>query len=195
MPASQRDRNAFQELDHFALFAGVSKWTRRLDDADRAADYVDLAITAANSGRPGPVVLLLAKDMLLQPCASRTRARSQDLGVFPLDRPRPEGAAIEAAATLLANAASPVVIAGGGVHGAQATDALAALIDLAGLPVATTNMGKGAVDETGPLSLGVAANLTGENGPAAAHRRLMAEADVVLLTGTRTTRTERRPGR
>ncbi|MDP3747394.1 MAG: acetolactate synthase catalytic subunit [Phenylobacterium sp.] len=186
VPASQRDRNAFQELDHFALFAGVSKWTRRLDDPDRAAEYIDHAMVAANSGRPGPVVLLLAKDMLLQSSNPHGLERKQDLGGFPLDRPRPDADAVAAAARLLANAASPVVIVGGGVHAAQAVEELGELIDLGKLPVATTNMGKGAVDEAGPLALGVAANITGQNGPAAAHRELIAGADVVLLIGTRT---------
>lgn len=186
VPASQRDRNAFQELDHFALFAGVAKWVRRLDDPDRAAEYIDLAMIAANSGRPGPVVLLLAKDMLLLPSRGPDVARRQDLGTFPLDRPRPDGHSVERAAELLANATSPLVIVGGGVHTAQAVEALDRLITIACLPVATTNMGKGVVDETGPLSLGVAANLLGRNGPATAHRDLIAKADVVLLIGTRT---------
>ncbi|MBP7336698.1 acetolactate synthase catalytic subunit [Niveispirillum sp.] len=186
VPASQRDRNAFQELDHFALFAGVAKWVRRLDDPDRAAEYIDLAMIAANSGRPGPVVLLLAKDMLLLPSRGPDVARRQDLGTFPLDRPRPDGHSVERAAELLANATSPLVIAGGGVHTAQAVEALDRLITIGCLPVATTNMGKGVVDETGPLSLGVAANLLGRNGPATAHRDLIAKADVVLLVGTRT---------
>lgn len=186
VPASQRDRNAFQELDHFALFAGVAKWVRRLDDPNRAAEYIDLAMIAANSGRPGPVVLMLAKDMLQQPTRAPDIARKQDLGIFPLDRPRPDMESIELAAELLANATSPLVIAGGGVHTAQAVDALDRLISIGCLPVATTNMGKGVVDETGPLSLGVAANLLGRNGPASAHRDLIAKADVVLLIGTRT---------
>lgn len=186
VPAGQRDRNAFQEFDHFALFSGVSKWTRRLDDPDRAADYVDLAMVAANSGKPGPAVLLLAKDVLLQPSKPPSHPREQALGIFPLDRPRPAADAVEAAATLLANAVSPIAIVGGGIHASQAVEELARLIEIGRFPVATTNMGKGAVDETGPYSLGVAANLTGQNGPAGAHRELIANADVVLFIGTRT---------
>nr|WP_269473271.1 acetolactate synthase catalytic subunit [Kineobactrum salinum] len=186
VPASQRDRNAFQEFDHFALFAGVSKWTRRLDDPDRAAEYVDHALMAANSGRPGPVVLLLAKDMLLQPSSPLGAERRQALGGFPLDRSRPQSESVEEAASLIAGAESPVVIAGGGVHVSRAVGELARLMEVGQLPMATTNMGKGAVDETGPLSLGVAANLTGENGPAGPYRDLIAKADVVLFIGTRT---------
>ncbi|BCW35855.1 acetolactate synthase large subunit [Arthrobacter sp. StoSoilA2] len=186
VPASNRDRNAFQELDHFALFAGVSKWTRRIDDPARAEDNVDLAITVANSGRPGPVVLLLPKDVLDLDAQPSRFHRSRNLGGFPLDRPRPEASAVAHAAELLANARSPLVIAGGGVHISQAINELTALQTRAHLPVATTNMGKGAVDETAPLSLGVAANVTGEHGPAYFHLPLISQADVVLLVGTRT---------
>nr|WP_051790885.1 acetolactate synthase catalytic subunit [Amycolatopsis jejuensis] len=186
VPAAHRDRNAFQEMDHVALFSAVSKWTRRIDAPSRAADAVDLAVTAANSGRPGPVVLLLPKDVLHLPAEQNAFPRTADLGTFPLDRPRPARAAVTRAADLLAAARAPVVIAGGGIHASGAATALARLQHVARLPVATTSMGKGAVDETGPLSLGVVANLTGERGRAHHYRRLLAEADVVLLAGTRT---------
>lgn len=186
VPASQRDRNAFQELDHFALFEGVSKWTRRIDDPERAEDYVDMAITIANSGRPGPVVLLLPKDILNLPAKPSRFARTANAGLFPLDRPRPARDAVANAATLLANAEAPVVIAGGGVHVSGATKALVRLQTVGHLPVATTNMGKGAIDEDAPLSIGVAANVTGKRGPAFFNRDLVAKADVVLLVGSRT---------
>ncbi|MEU0481880.1 acetolactate synthase catalytic subunit [Streptosporangium sp. NPDC006013] len=184
--SGNRDRNAFQELDHFALFASVSKWTRRIDDPARVEDTIDQAFTMANSGRPGPVVLLVPRDVLGKPAVPGRFARTADLGAFPLDRPRPDAAAVSRAARLIATARSPLVVAGGGVHGSGAVAELAVLQEIAHLPVVTTNMGKGAVDESGPLSLGVAANVTGERGPAHFHLPLIAGADVVLLVGTRT---------
>ncbi|MER5624767.1 acetolactate synthase catalytic subunit [Streptosporangium sp. NPDC002544] len=186
VPSDRRDRNAFQELDHFALFASVSKWTRRIDDPTRVEDAIDQAFTMANSGRPGPVVLLVPRDVLGKPAVPGRFARTADLGAFPLDRPRPDAAAVSRAAQLIATARSPLVVAGGGVHGSGAVAELAALQEIAHLPVVTTNMGKGAVDESGPLSLGVAANVTGERGPAHFHLSLIGGADVVLLVGTRT---------
>lgn len=186
VPTSARDRNAFQELDHFALFAGVSKWTRRVDDPSRVEDNVDLAMTVANSGRPGPVVLLLPRDVLQQPAVAAPFHRRRDLSAFPLDRPRPAAAQVQQAARLLAEARSPLVVAGGGVHLSGAVPELVALQQLAQLPVVTTNMGKGTVSELDPLSLGVAANVTGQRGPAHHHRSLIRAADVVLLVGTRT---------
>src|SRR5690606_32226759 len=53
------DRNAFQELDHLDLFRGVAKWVRRVAQADRIDDYVDMAFAAAAGGRPGPAVLIV----------------------------------------------------------------------------------------------------------------------------------------
>jgi acetolactate synthase-1/2/3 large subunit len=186
VPTGHRDRNAFQELDHFALFAGCAKWVRRLDDPARAADYVDLAFTAAASGRPGPAVLLVPKDVLTRSADNDWPARTAHLGRVPLDRPRPETDGVRQAAELLADADRPVIIAGGGVHGSGATAELAALRDAAALPVLTTPMGKGAVDEEHPLSGGVIGHFMGPRGRAHGLLPWLAEADVVLLVGTRT---------
>ena len=79
-------------------------------------------------------------------------ARTTNLGHFPLDRPVAAPDAIAAAADALLAAKRPLVIAGGGVHVSGAAEALAALQELAHLPVATTVMGKGAVAETMPAS-------------------------------------------
>jgi acetolactate synthase I/II/III large subunit len=51
VPTATRDRNAFQELDHFELFRGCTKWVRQIADPGRVDDYVDMAFTAAASGR------------------------------------------------------------------------------------------------------------------------------------------------
>ena len=51
---AQTDRNAFQDLDHTDLFRACSKWVRRVSEVTRIEDYVDMAFTAAASGRPGP---------------------------------------------------------------------------------------------------------------------------------------------
>ena len=179
------DKNAFQELDHAALFAGCAKWVRRMDHHSRAEDYVDMAFAAAATGRPGPAVLLLPSDLLAE-TTKIAHARSASLGTFPLDRVAPDPAAIEHAADLLAQARAPIVFAGGGVHLSGAAGALAALQEMASLPVATTNMGKGAVDERHPLSLGVAANAMGRHGSTRHLRPMIERADVVLLVGTRT---------
>ncbi len=186
VPAGNRDRNAFQELDHLALFASCAKWVRRLEDPARAADYADMAFTAAASGRPGPAVLLVPKDVLDQEVPPEVPPRTACLGRVPLDRPRPAAEQVRRAAELLAGAARPVIIAGGGVHGSDAAAELAALQEHAALPVLTTPMGKGAVDERHPLSGGVIGHFMGHRGMAHGLLPWLAKADAVLLVGTRT---------
>jgi acetolactate synthase I/II/III large subunit len=181
----QADRNAFQELDHFALFSGVAKWIRKLVEPSRATDYVDLAFATATSGRPGPVVLLLPADLLLEEVPAQS-LRGANLGAFPLDRFLPGTEVLDEAAALLAKARNPLIIAGGGVHISGASRSLADLQEKACLPVLTTVMGKGAVDENHPLSLGVAGYALGRLSPARHMRSLIKDADVILLVGTRT---------
>lgn len=182
----QTDRNAFQDYDQVALFQSCTKWVRRVQVEARIDDYVDAAFTAATSGRPGPVALLLPADLLRAPAGAVAGARRANLGRYPLDRCRPAGDLIEAAADWIANAEMPVVLAGGGVHGANASQELALIQELASLPLFTTNMGKGAVDEHHSLSLGVLGSLTGPRSLGAHTRDFLDEADLVILVGTRT---------
>jgi acetolactate synthase-1/2/3 large subunit len=182
----QMDRNAFQEIDHIALFQACAKWVRRMITADRVDDYVDAAFNAAASGRPGPAVLLLPADLLREAAVPPRLERHHSLGFWPLDRTRPGAEAIAAAADRIARAERPVVYAGGGVLSSGAAPALARLQDEAHLPVFTTNMGKGAVDERHPLSCGVLASLTGPRSLGRHMRTILDEADLVLLVGTRT---------
>lgn len=186
VPTPTRDRNAFQELDHHTLYAGCSKWTRHINDLARIDDYLDMAIVQATTGRPGPVVLLLPKDVMISDALPAPFVREASYGYFPLDRPRPDQSAIAEAARLIAEAEHPVVIAGGGVQRSVAANELARLQDRASLPVATSNMGKGSVSELHPLSIGVVGNVMGRRSSTAFHRPLLQQADVVLLVGNRT---------
>ncbi|GGG27249.1 acetolactate synthase large subunit [Rhodococcoides trifolii] len=185
VPRSNRDRNAFQEFDHGDLFRSCSKWLRTLDDPARVDDYLDMAITAATSGRPGPAVLMLPRDVLIEPVTG-PRRRSAVLGHFPLDPVRPAAERITEAAAVIASAERPLVIAGGGVHLAGAAHVLADLQERVGLPVATTNMGKGSVDERNPLSVGVIGNYMGPTSATHGLRSMVTDADVIVLIGTRT---------
>jgi acetolactate synthase-1/2/3 large subunit len=179
------DRNAFQELDHLNMFAPVAKWVRRIDRADRLEDYVDMAFVAAASGRPGPVVILVPADLLVENAAAPA-PRQARLGIYPLDRVLADPAAIEQAADLLAAARHPVVVAGGGVHLSGAHLELAALQEAAHLPVATTTMGKGVADETHPLTMGVVGYVMGRGARTSGMRAILDRADLVLLIGNRT---------
>jgi acetolactate synthase-1/2/3 large subunit len=179
------DKNAFQELDHLNMFAPVAKWVRRIDRADRLEDYVDMAFTAAASGRPGPVVILVPADLLVEN-APPPSPRRASLGIYPLDRTVADPAAVAHAADLLAVARHPVIVAGGGVHLSGAHAELAALQDAAHLPVATTTMGKGVADETHPLTMGVVGYVMGRGARTLGMRPILERADLILLVGNRT---------
>jgi acetolactate synthase-1/2/3 large subunit len=183
--ADSADRNAFQELDHIALFSSVTKWVRRVDDVERIDDYVDMAVTMATTGRPGPVALLVPANVL-SAMSTAQPVRREQLGTFPLDRVVPDAAAVAEAARLLAGAKRPLIIAGGGVLLSQAHDALAELQERFHLPVSTTLMGKGGVSENHPLSLGVVGYFMGTGSRTEALTDFVRAADVVLLVGNRT---------
>src|SRR5215472_7464139 len=183
---NQFDRNAFQELDHLALFSSCAKWVRRTMTSDRIDDYVDAAFVAAGSGRPGPAVLLLPADLLRETAIAPIRERRTRLSEWPIDRTRPAEMEIRAAAETIAAAKIPVVIAGGGAASRAAAAALARFQEAAHLPVFTTNMGKGAVDETHPLSAGVLGALVGPRSLGRLTKPIVDEADLVVLVATRT---------
>ncbi len=186
VPSNQTDKNAFQEFDHHALFSACTKWARTVRRADRIDDYLRQAFIAATTGRPGPVALMLPADLLLEEIAVSPIAVEGASGAYPLDRPCADLAKIEAAAKLLAEADAPLVVAGGGVHGSRACNELATLQELAQLPVATTMMGKGAIDETHPLSIGLIGNAMGRGSSGEHARELIDKADVIFLIGNRT---------
>lgn len=185
VPASDVERNAFQEFDHVTLFRPVAKWIGKIDHPERLDDMLDLAVVTATSGRPGPVVLLLPRDMLVQQTAV-SQHRQAALGQFPLDRQVPAPEVVSEAARLILEAKRPLVIAGGGVHLSGGAEALERLCQNWALPVATTNMGKGAIAETHPLSVGLFGNCMGKGTVAAELRHFVDDADLLLLIGTRT---------
>jgi acetolactate synthase I/II/III large subunit len=180
--AAHRYRSAAsQALDQAALLAPVTKWLASVPDAAAMPGLVRQAFREATSGRPGPVALLLPQDMLDAPAEPVTpRAASARFGAFPAFRPDPEPADVAAVAQVLRQAARPFLLAGGGVMHSGAGPAVTALATRLSAAVGTTLTGKGAIAEDHPLSVGV----TGTMGTSAAAAAL-AEADVVLLAGTK----------
>jgi acetolactate synthase-1/2/3 large subunit len=180
--AAHRYRSAAsQALDQAALLAPVTKWLTNVPDAASMPGLVRQAFREATSGRPGPVALLLPQDVLDGPAEPVTPwTASARFGAFPAFRPAPEPADVAAVAQVLRRAARPFLLAGGGVMHSGAGPAVAALATRLSAAVGTTLTGKGAIAEDHPLSVGV----TGTMGTSAAAAAL-AEADVVLLAGTK----------
>ena len=189
VPRTTADKNAFQELDHEKLFSACAKWIRRIDLADRAGEFTARAVQIATSGRPGPVVLLVSPDVLTQPAKKFdffNHGAENIFGQFPADRFVPAPQSIQAAADLIFKAKQPLLVVGGGVHHSAAYKQVETLQRIAGIPVATTNMGKGVIDESNPLSIGVIGNTMGTRAPAKFFRQYIQQADLVMFIGTRT---------
>jgi acetolactate synthase I/II/III large subunit len=181
------EKNAFQEFDHLELFKGVSKWVKRIPIHEKIEDFVDRAFTIAGSGRPGPVVLLCPKDIINDQTEYPVNAqRNASLGTFPLDRTVADPSKVEEAAIMLATAENPIIYAGGGVVSSGALNEIRELQEECAIPVATTTMGKGSVDEEHPLSMGPIGYYMGKRGVSTQLKSMVQRADVIVLVGNRT---------
>ncbi|MGM0901715.1 MAG: acetolactate synthase catalytic subunit [Bacillota bacterium] len=181
------EKNAFQEFDHLELFKGVSKWVKRIPIHEKIEDFVDRAFTIAGSGRPGPVVLLCPKDIINDQTEYPVNAqRNASLGTFPLDRTVADPSKVEEAAIMLAAAENPIIYAGGGVVSSGALNEIRELQEECAMPVATTTMGKGSVDEEHPLSIGPIGYYMGKRGVSTQLKSMVQRADVIVLVGNRT---------
>lgn len=179
-------RNPIQEVDHLALFRPITKWAVRLDRPERVSELTARAFVLATSGRPGPTLVSCPDDVLAAggatPADLRPGARQ-----YPHLRTAPDPAAVREAVLVLAEAVRPAIIAGGGVLSSGAWDELREVAERLDAPVATTPLGKGAIDEAHPLAAGVMSAYTGgEMGRGRIANDVIRDADVVLLVGTKT---------
>lgn len=78
-----RGREAFQEIDYVGMFGGSAKWVAEIDSANRVTEMVSRAFHTATSGRPGPVVLVLPEDMLVETAPDRAAAAWQQVETHP----------------------------------------------------------------------------------------------------------------
>jgi acetolactate synthase-1/2/3 large subunit len=158
------------------IYRPICKRVWRVDDPKLLPDVIPRALNVAQTGRPGAVLVDVPMDIFSRQIEGSTRVQVRRPG-YGRVHGDPQG--IEAAAQLFINAERPVIFAGNGVLLSEACDELRELAELAGSPVATTLMGKGAFPETHALALGT----TGIWGTRAANLTTR-EADVILAIGT-----------
>jgi acetolactate synthase-1/2/3 large subunit len=171
-------RDAFQEADIIGITTPITKYNFQPRSVAEIPKMVSTAFYIATTGRPGPVLIDLPKN--IQSGTAEVEFSNQiDARGYNLVT-QPDLGQIGAAVDLIAIAEKPIILAGGGVIIANASDELVKLSDLLMAPVATTFMGKGGFPEVHPLSVGS----IGMHGNPAANR-LMSEADVLLAVGTR----------
>ncbi len=178
VPTSLLGNDAFQETDVTGVTQAVTKHNYLVTDVNDLARVLREAFYIARTGRPGPVLVDICKDVL----------NDETEFVFPekLDLPgyRPytglDMDAVDAAAELINQSERPVIIAGHGVQMAHAENELRQLAEKAHIPVAMTLLGLGDIPETHPLSLG----MCGMHGEARANKAIQ-ESDVLIAVGMR----------
>jgi acetolactate synthase I/II/III large subunit len=170
--------DAFQEADIQGITLPITKHNYLVQTADEIPRILAEAFHLAATGRPGPVLVDIPKDVL----QAQTSFAWPPLLDLPGYRPtlHPHGKQIREAARLITAARRPVLYVGGGVIRARATDALGALAELTGAPVVTTLMARGAFPDSHPQHLG----MPGMHGTVAAVYALQ-QADLIVALGAR----------
>ena len=171
-----KDREAFQEIDFPAMFAPIAKWAAKIDDARRIPEYVARAYATAMSGRPGPVVLALPEDMLLDEVIAVDRRPSLP---HPLMPDASEDGAFEALQAIR-SANRPVAIVGGAGWDQSTGLHFRWFAERWGIPVVSAFRRQDAVENGSPVWAG---NLGYGPNPKLVQR--IKEADLLLVLGPR----------
>jgi acetolactate synthase-1/2/3 large subunit len=179
VPSAMIGSDAFQEADITGITLPITKHNELVTDAERIPGAIAEAFHIASTGRQGPVLVDVPKDILQ---ASMTWGEWPPALSLPGYRVPgdPDLAQVRAAAALLRSARRPVLYVGGGVIKADAHAELLAVAELARAPVTTTLMARGAFPDTHPLALG----MPGMHGCYTAVAALQ-EADLVVALGAR----------
>jgi acetolactate synthase-1/2/3 large subunit len=180
VPTGAIGTDAFQECDITGVTAGITKHNWLVTDPEDIPRTVAAAFHVATTGRPGPVLIDLPKDVS-QSTMDWYWPDSGDYdlpGYRPASRPNP--AAVQRAATLLAGARRPVLYVGGGVLNSGASALLYALAERTGAPVVTTLMARGSFPDSHPQHLG----MPGMHGTYAAVTAIQ-RSDLLVALGAR----------
>ena len=179
VPRAAIGSDAFQETDVTGVSLPVTKHNYLVMDVDELAWSVREAFHIARSGRPGPVLIDIPKDVQI---ASTEFVYPEGEIVLPGYQPRTtaDEDELDAAARLINEAERPIILAGHGILMSGATDELLHLVERSGVPVALTLLGKGSLPESHPLSLG----MMGMHGTATSNHSIQ-EADLLIALGMR----------
>lgn len=175
VPRASIGTQAFQEIDIASMAAHCTKAVFRIQSASEIDEIAPRAIALALSGRPGPVLLDIPKDVLLEPCGSNAEGI-----VHAIPRRSPDRGELQQASRLLADSERPLLYIGGGIATADATDALRRFAHKRRIPAVATLLGLGTFAHDDPSFLG----MIGMHGHPAANRALH-ECDLLIVAGAR----------
>src|SRR3954454_13525483 len=170
--------DAFQEADITGITMPVTKHSMLVIDAAEIPRAIAEAFHLAGTGRPGPVLVDIPKDVLQDQTTFSWPPELHLPGYRPTTRPH--GKQIREAARLISTARRPVLYVGGGVLKAEASAQLRELAELTEIPVVTTLMARGAFPDSHPQHLG----MPGMHGTVAAVEA-MQKADLLIALGAR----------
>jgi acetolactate synthase-1/2/3 large subunit len=178
VPAPAIGTDAFQEADIRGVTMPITKHNYLITDPQEIPRAIAEAFYIANSGRPGPVLVDIAKDALQKMTDYNYPTKLNLLGYKP--QTEPDSQSIRDAAALIAQSSKPVFYVGGGVIKANAAKDLLKLAEVVGAPVVTTLMARGAFPDSHHQHLG----MPGMHGTVAAVTALQ-KADLLITLGAR----------
>lgn len=171
-------KDAFQESDVISSVLPVTKWALQVRRPEDIAPALSRAFFIANSGRPGPVVIDLARDAQIG-TAVYEKQTAPFIRSYDSD-PEPREGVIEEAARLINESKRPLVLAGQGIMIAGAENALSDIVEKGDLPVATTMLGLSSIPSDHPQYVGML-GMHGNLGPNINTNR----ADLIIAVGMR----------
>ena len=178
VPSAAIGTDAFQEADIRGVTMPVTKHNYLITDPAEIPQAIAEAFYIAGTGRPGPVLVDIAKDALQQ-MTTFEWPKQRALAGYRLQLDA-ESESIRDAARLIADSSKPVLYVGGGIIKSNAAKELMALAELTGAPVVTTLMARGAFPDSHPQHLG----MPGMHGTVAAVTALQ-KADLLITLGAR----------
>ncbi len=178
VPTSAVGSDAFQEADVTGITMPCTKHNELVTEVERVPGALKEAYHIAGSGRPGPVLVDIPKDVLNAVCEWRWPQQVSLPGYRPTVRGH--GRMVREALDLISHSRRPVIYAGGGIVRANAHEELRAFAELLEIPVVTTLMARGSFPDGHPLQLG----MPGMHGLWHAVQA-MQEADLLIALGTR----------
>ncbi|MFX0107783.1 MAG: thiamine pyrophosphate-binding protein [Candidatus Hodarchaeota archaeon] len=170
-PLDMGEMDAFEDIDAVKMVEPYTKWSARCRTSKQVAKYVRLAFSHAMSGKKGPVLLEIPKDVQVDTCSDTEFSPSN---YRQSNGPTGSPAAIKKAVELLAGAERPIILAGSGVYWAGAEKELVELAELMSAPVACEFLGLGCIPQSHDLSIGNAIT-----------NPFIRQADVLLTVGAR----------
>lgn len=175
VPCSLLGRDSFQEVDIMGITMPITKHNFIVKDVTKLADTLRLAFKIAKSGRPGPVLVDIPKDIQINQCEFESKTPEESYPIQSADEDK-----LRQAAELISQAKRPYIYCGGGVISSGASDEVISLAEKIDSPIGCSMMGLSAIPDDHPKFLGMQ-GMHGRYASSVAEN----EADLIIAAGAR----------